>query len=247
MDKENAAVEQTNISQFEGVLAEAEPKFDPIEQAERVLDNTAFYDFSFYEFLFPTESSYRGGLSERALSTLDEFQASEDVGADLAALLLDVLVRVEETVRDQIRRLRRRDWDEEDVVQDLLEDFYRIRATALPDILRAYRTEVFGGIGGLFLEFLAELIASYLRGSLYQAYPSFYGFWSAWSGYFDDAYDQWHEAVNPPPTPVPDEPSTTPTGGQTMIPPPTGEEPPPPSQQGGGLSNTGGSGERSTQ
>ena len=199
MNEENATVEQTNISQFEGVLAEAEPKFDPIEQAERVLDNTAFYDFSFYEFLFPTETGYQGTLSERALATLDEFQASEDVGADLAALMLDVLVHVEQTVRDQIRRLRRRDWDEEEVVQDLLEDFYRVRATALPDILQAYETEIFDGIGGLFLEFFAELTASYLRGRLYQAYPSFYGFWSAWSGYFDDAYDLWHKAVNPPP------------------------------------------------
>jgi len=234
MDNENATVEQTNISQFEGVLAEAEPKFDPIEQAERVLDNTAFYDFSFYEFLFPTETGYQGRLSERALTTLDEFQASEDVGADLAALMLDVLVRVEQTVRDQVKRFKRRDWDEEDVVQDLLEDFYRIRATALLDILQAYKTEIVAGIGGLFLEFLAELIASYLRGRLYQAYPSFYGFWSAWPGHFGQEYNLWHEAVNPPPATKPEPPAVQ-TGGQTRVPPPTGEEPPSPplAQQGG--------------
>ncbi|MGH8655929.1 MAG: hypothetical protein ACREYE_28795 [Gammaproteobacteria bacterium] len=211
MDEENARVEQANIGQFEGVLAEAEPKFDPIEQAERVLDNTAFYDFSFYEFLFPTETGYRGGLSERALTTLDEFQASEDVGAHLAALMLDVLVRVEQSVRDQVRRLRRRDWDEEQVVQDLLEGFYGFRASTLPTIVAAYQTEIDEGIGPLFLEFLAELIAAYLRSRLYQAYPSFYGFWSAWSRYFDDAYDLWHEAVNPPPV---TQSSTDETGDQ---------------------------------
>jgi hypothetical protein len=247
MDEENAPVGQTNIGQFEGVLAEAEPQFDPIEQAERVLDNTAFYDFSFYEFLFPTETGYRGSLSERALSTLDEFQAREDVGADLSALMLDALVQIEQTVRDQVKRLKRRDWGEEDVVQDLLEDFYRFRASTLPGVLAAYQTEADEGIGPLFLEFLADLVAAFLRGRLYQAYPNFYGFWSAWSGYFDQEYALWHEAVNPPP--VTEQPSTGQTGGQTRVPPLTGEEPPPPpsSQRGGGLSNTGGSGRRSIQ
>lgn len=211
MDKEHATVEQANISQFEDVLAEAEPKFDPIEQAERVLDNTGFYDFSFYEFLFPTETGYQGTLSERALATLDEFQASEGVGADLAALMLDILIRVEQIVRDQVRRLRRRDWNEEQVVQYLLEDFYRFRASTLPSVLAAYQTETDEGIGPLFLEFLAELIASHLRGRLYGAYPNFYGFWSAWSGDFEREYDLWHEAVKPPT----EQPPAVQTGDQT--------------------------------
>jgi hypothetical protein len=223
MDEGNATVEQANIGQFEDVLAEAEPKFDPIEQSERVLDNTAFYDFSFYEFLFPTETGYQGSLSERALATLDDFQT--EGGADLASLMLDLLVQVEQVIRNQIRRLKRRDWAEEQVIQDLLEDFYRFRASTLPGVLDAYQTEIGEGIGGLFLEFFDELIASYLRSRIYQAYPSFYNSWSAWSAYFEPEYALWHEAVQPPA--IPDQPSATPTGGQTRLPPIVVEEPPP--------------------
>jgi len=232
MSEVNTAVEQTDLRQFERVLSEAEPKFDPIEHAEHVLDNTAFYDFSFYEFLFPTETGYRGWLSEQALATLDEFQASEDVGAELAVLLLDVLVRAEQTVRDQVRRLRRRDWNEEQVAQDLLSDFYLFRASTLPGVLDAYQTEIDEGIGPLFLEFLAELIAAFLRGRLYQAYPNFYGFWSAWSGYLDHEYALWRAAVNPPPVteqPPTEQTSSTAASHKPDRPLSTDEELPPPS------------------
>ena len=188
--------DEANLDQFEAVLAEAAPRFDPLAQADRVLDNTAFYDFSFYEFLFPTETGYQGGLSEQALATLDDFQV--EGGAQLASLMLEVLVRVEQVVRYEVRRLRRRDWAEGEVIQDLLEDFYLFRSSTLPGVLAAYETEIDDGLGGLFLEFLAEAIASYLRSHIYQAYPNFYAFWSTWSIYFEREYDLWHEAVQPP-------------------------------------------------
>ena len=188
--------DEANLDQFEAVLAEAAPRFDPLAQADRVLDNTAFYDFSFYEFLFPTETGYQGGLSEQALATLDDFQV--EGGAQLASLMLEVLVRVEQVVRYEVRRLRRRDWAEGEVIQDLLEDFYLFRSSTLPGVLAAYETEIDDGLGGLFLEFLAEAIASYLRSHIYQAYPNFYAFWSTWSIYFEREYDLWHEAVQHP-------------------------------------------------
>src|SRR5262245_20446711 len=115
-------VAPTNIRAFEDVLSVVSPEFHPVDQASRSLDNTAFYDFSFYEFLFPTETGgYRGYLSDQALTTLDDFQVL--VGVDLAVLMLDVLSHVEHVVREQVKRLKRRDWDEQQVVHDLLEDF----------------------------------------------------------------------------------------------------------------------------
>src|SRR5262245_61037916 len=125
MAESNSTANQMDIGAFTSVLAEVAPKADPTEQAERVLDNTAVYDFSFYEFLFPTETGYRGALSERALATLDDFQAAG--GADFAAQMLDILTSIEHAVGNEVRRVKRRDWDEPQIVQDLLDDFYRIR------------------------------------------------------------------------------------------------------------------------
>jgi hypothetical protein len=122
--------------------------------------------------------------------------------------MMDVLVQVEQVVRYQIRRLKRRDWSEAEVVGDLLEDFYRLRASTLPGVLAAYQAEIEAGIGELFLEFLAELIGRYLRSRLYQAYPSFYGFWITWPVYFNREFSLWVEAVNPPPEP--EQPPTAP-------------------------------------
>lgn len=192
--------EPVNIRPYEDVLSVVDPDFHPLDQANRTLDQPAFYDFSFYEQLFPTElGGYRGSLSERALATLDDLQAT--VGADLAALLLDILVHVERTVRANVRILKRGDWDEQQVVLDLLDDFYRLRAAVLPDMLQAYQAEIWAGIGRHFLEdFLDREIASYLRGRIYQAWPSFYGFWSAWPGHFSQAYGWWHTEVNRDPT-----------------------------------------------
>jgi hypothetical protein len=217
VDDTNSGVKQTNLDQFENLIAEAEPKFDPLEQAERILDNAAFYDFSFYEFLFHTETGYQGFLSEQALATLDDFQAMEDVGAELAIPMLEVLVQVEQVVRYQIRRLKRRDWSDEEVVHDLLEDFYRLRASTLPGVLAAYQAESETGIGELFMEFLAELIGRYLRSRLYQTYPSFYGFWIAWAVFFNREFSLWDESVNPPP-----EPEQTPTAPTRRPPGQTG-------------------------
>lgn len=195
------------IGQFEDLLAEAVPDFEPIKKSARVLESTGFYDFSYFEFLFPTETGYRGSLSELALATLDDFQT--ETGADLALLMLDVLVQIEEVVRQQVGRLRRRDWAEDQVTHDLLADFYRLRASTLPDVLDAYPTQVDAGLGPLFLDFLAELSTSYVTARLYSHYPSFYGFWSAWPAFFSQHYEKWEEAVRPPPQPPAEGPADT--------------------------------------
>jgi hypothetical protein len=201
MAEPDTATDRAEIGPFETKLAEVDPNLDPIEREHRVLESTAFFDFSFYEFLFPTEVGYQGSLSERALATVDDFQA--EVGAELAALLLDVLGHVERTIRARIKRLRRRDWDEERVVDDLIDDLYRLRADVFPDVVEDYQSELQAGIGGLFLQFLAELLDSYLTDRLFQAYPAFYAFWSGWPPFYTTEYPAWHLAVQPPPPPPP--------------------------------------------
>ena len=179
-----------------------------------MLEDTAFFDFPFYEFLLPTVTGFQGSLSERALATVDDFQA--ETGAAEAALMLEVLATVERSVLAVVRLVRRRDWDDDRVVYDVLDDFYRLRAVTVPDIVIAYQEAREVAIGPLFLEFLAELAASYVRDRIYQAYPHFYAFWAAWPTWFATEHDLWHEAVQPPRTPPP----------QTPPPPPPSTEPP---------------------
>jgi hypothetical protein len=190
-----SAIQPVDLGRFESVLADVEPASRAAERADRPIENTAFYDFSFYEFLFPTETGgYRGVLSDMALATLDDFQTR--VGAELASLLLDVLARMECEVRENVKRLKRADWNEDQVTLDLLGDLYRQRDVILPDVLQVYYAEMLSGIGRQFLDFLADRAAAYLRARLYQWYPSFYGFWSGWPAYFAPEYDVWHQGYD---------------------------------------------------
>jgi hypothetical protein len=192
-----SAIQPVDLGRFESVLADVEPASRATERADRPIENTAFYDFSFYEFLFPTETGgYRGVLSDMALATLDDFQTR--VGAELASLLLDVLARMELVVRENVKRLKRADWDEDQVALDLLGDLYRLRDPILPDVLQAYYAEMLSGIGRHFLDFLADRVAAYLRARIYPWYPSFYGFWSGWPAHFTSQYGAWHTDANAP-------------------------------------------------
>ena len=141
--------------------------------------------------------------------------------------MLEVLATVEQSVLAVVRLVRRRDWDDDRVVDELLDDFYRLRAVTVPDIVIAYQEEREDAIGPLYLEFLAELAASYVRDHIYQAYPNFYAFWAAWPSWFATEYDLWHEAVQPPQTPPPPPPSTEPPqvddNGETSPPPGTND------------------------
>jgi hypothetical protein len=214
-----------DIGPFASRLGEVESQIDPIERASRVLEDTAFFDFPFYEFLLPTVTGFQGSLSERALATVDDFQA--ETGAAEAALMLEVLATVERSMLTVVRLVRRRAWDDDRVVYDLLDDFYRLRAVTVPDIVIAYQEEREVAIGPLFLEVLAELAASYVRDRIYQAYPHFYAFWAAWPPWFATEYDLWHEAVQPPQTPPLPPQSTEPPqdddDGETTPPPGTND------------------------
>jgi hypothetical protein len=201
METANLEVRQVNINQFEDVLSVVKPDFSPMDQSDRTLDNPAFYDFSFYEFLFPTETGgYLGTLSEKALATLDSVQAIilpelAAGGWDPTSLLLDILIRVEQTVRETIRQMKRRDWDEQQVIQDILDEFYRLRDRVLPEILQAYAH--YYNIGRHFFDFLERKITVYLRTYLYTHwYPEFRGLWDLWPLDFHNSYDQWVDDIN---------------------------------------------------
>ncbi len=184
---------------FRDVLAEVSPNFGAVQQLTRTLDSPSFYNFYFHEFLFPTEAGgYRAYLTDKALDTLDAVQAL--VGIQDTALVLDLLTEVEAAIRHVVRHYRRRDWDEQGVVRDLLDGFYAQWTAALPDMLAAYRVERTAGIAWYLLEFVRNTVIEYVRERLYSWYPSFVGFWSDWPSYFLTGYAYWHEWVYRDPT-----------------------------------------------
>jgi hypothetical protein len=194
-----------DIRQFEDALAPVAPSLGPVPRADRTLDAPAFYDFSFYEFLFPPElGGYRGRLSGHALATVDDMQ--QQAGPELAALLIEMLISFEQATWQTVRRVRRGDWDLDQVMADLLGELYRTRAAVLPEALQAYADESRYGIGPNFLDTLERWwISDYVRSRIWQAYPAFAGFWLAWPPHFRQVYADWRDwTYTDPRTRLPD-------------------------------------------
>jgi len=64
---------QADISGFSSALAQLNPQFEPVALSNRALDNVAFYDFAFHEYLLPTETNHHL-LPEQALAYIDRLQ-----------------------------------------------------------------------------------------------------------------------------------------------------------------------------
>jgi hypothetical protein len=68
---------QPDISAYESELRQIRPEFEPFELSQRVLDNVAFHDFAFYEYLLETGEGYRGavqGLSDGGLVYIEQLK-----------------------------------------------------------------------------------------------------------------------------------------------------------------------------
>lgn len=104
---------RADIDEFESDLKQKCPKDDekekcqeddPVIRSKKVLDNVAFHDFAFYEFLLPTEEGYRktyGSLSENGLAYLNQLQA-EGVQLDQIELLANFLVEFETIIKNAV-------------------------------------------------------------------------------------------------------------------------------------------------
>src|SRR5262249_12697598 len=61
MPNSDADINSASVDAFTQCLSQVKLESDAIERATRPLDNVAFYDFAFYEYLLPTETGYTAG------------------------------------------------------------------------------------------------------------------------------------------------------------------------------------------
>jgi hypothetical protein len=93
------------LDSFEAELRRMRPRDEPAALAQRPLDNIAFHDFAFYEFILPTEAGFGGpadrGLSDFGLAYLDGLEA-RGVPDGLLGLLAEFLVELEGAIRSAV-------------------------------------------------------------------------------------------------------------------------------------------------
>ncbi|MDX1417957.1 MAG: hypothetical protein R3293_27395, partial [Candidatus Promineifilaceae bacterium] len=92
---------QANIGAFESELRQ-QPDHEPLELSQRVLDNVAFHDFAFYDYLIPTEKGYnvKPGLSAAGINYMRQLEAA--VPAEQLDILASFLVQLEESLRQAV-------------------------------------------------------------------------------------------------------------------------------------------------
>jgi hypothetical protein len=209
-DQNNQNGERAELRDFTEQLSQVSPRFEPVALSQRALDNVSVHDFAFYEYLFPTEQGYRrGGLSDHGLKFIQNWEQQNLLPPQVTAWLAEMLAQVENTTRSAIYTYSSPDWDPDTIFTLVCDAFYA--DVAAPDIevmLAAYSWASVNGLFFHFVEFLDNLLLSYVRWGLPRAFPSFLGFWQQWGNFFRHIYPSWvryvqfdpGEAVpNPPP------------------------------------------------
>ena len=184
---------RADIDEFESDLKQKCPKDDekekcqeddPVIRSKKVLDNVAFHDFAFYEFLLPTEEGYRktyGSLSENGLAYLNQLQA-EGVQLDQIELLANFLVEFETIIKNAVYVSLGPHYSDSWSLP-LIEELYDNYSDTLAKLFGIYCTT--GTYRKDFLGEISQHLTSYIHIIIYLG-NSF-----RWSYWFSDAFGPW--------------------------------------------------------
>lgn len=114
MSNGNGANGRPDIGEFESELKRVNPKFDnallPVPPYNRPLDNVAFHDFAFYEYLLPTEQGYQVAsnflLSDQGLNYIRQLEQGGGFLPSAIQWVLDQMIDIESALTQAVLQSR---------------------------------------------------------------------------------------------------------------------------------------------
>src|SRR6266850_743057 len=173
---------QRDIRRFTEALGQLRPEFDVEPLSDMTLDNVAFHDFAFYEYLLPTAEGYgrsiRHALSAKGLEYLDDLEQRKVSGEQLD-FLADFLVLLENIIRDAVYTialpLGTQDSARETFLQDAIDTLYTRYPFYIQELFALY--ESIGDERRSFLDDLYEQVRLRARIDILSGHPYDWATW----------------------------------------------------------------------